>query len=72
MATPRRMAPNVPNVLAVVMGGGQGTRLYPLTKDRSPAEKPVLEQSPPTPAASPCEKFHKRRLPLGHLRRLFP
>lgn len=41
MAAPRRMAPHVPNVLAVVMGGGQGTRLWPLTQDRSKPAVPL-------------------------------
>ncbi|NDF00827.1 MAG: hypothetical protein EB034_21540, partial [Verrucomicrobia bacterium] len=35
------MAPHVPNVLAVVMGGGQGTRLWPLTQDRSKPAVPL-------------------------------
>ncbi|HEY6168864.1 MAG TPA: glucose-1-phosphate adenylyltransferase [Verrucomicrobiae bacterium] len=37
----RRKAPNVGNVLAVIMGGGQGTRLFPLTKERSKPAVPL-------------------------------
>ncbi len=37
----RRMSPNTGNVLAVVMGGGQGTRLFPLTKERSKPAVPL-------------------------------
>lgn len=37
----RRMSPSFGNVLAVVMGGGQGTRLYPLTKERSKPAVPL-------------------------------
>src|SRR6202142_1931679 len=32
---------NVSNVLSVIMGGGQGTRLFPLTKDRSKPAVPL-------------------------------
>ena len=31
MMQSKRMSPNVSNVLAVIMGGGQGSRLFPLT-----------------------------------------
>jgi glucose-1-phosphate adenylyltransferase len=41
MATGRRMAPNPGNVLSVIMGGGQGTRLFPLTKERSKPAVPL-------------------------------
>ena len=37
----RRMSPSTGNVLAVVMGGGQGTRLFPLTKERSKPAVPL-------------------------------
>ena len=30
-----RQSLNTSNVLCVIMGGGQGTRLFPLTKDRA-------------------------------------
>ena len=35
------MSPNTGNVLAVVMGGGQGARLFPLTKERSKPAVPL-------------------------------
>lgn len=41
MTTFRRKAPNYGNVLAVIMGGGQGTRLFPLTKERSKPAVPL-------------------------------
>ena len=37
----RRMSPNTGNVLSVVMGGGQGTRLIPLTRERSKPAVPL-------------------------------
>lgn len=37
----RRQTPTPSNVLCVVMGGGQGTRLFPLTKDRSKPAVPL-------------------------------
>src|SRR5262249_376133 len=37
----KRMSPNTSNVLAVIMGGGQGTRLFPLTKERSKPAVPL-------------------------------
>jgi len=35
------MSPNTGNVLAVVMGGGQGIRLFPLTRERSKPAVPL-------------------------------
>jgi glucose-1-phosphate adenylyltransferase len=35
------MSPNTSNVLSVIMGGGQGTRLFPLTKERSKPAVPL-------------------------------
>ena len=37
----KRMSPNTSNVLAVIMGGGAGTRLFPLTKERSKPAVPL-------------------------------
>jgi glucose-1-phosphate adenylyltransferase len=37
----KRMSPNISNVLAVIMGGGQGSRLFPLTKERSKPAVPL-------------------------------
>jgi glucose-1-phosphate adenylyltransferase len=37
----RRMSANASNVLAVIMGGGAGTRLFPLTKERSKPAVPL-------------------------------
>lgn len=37
----RRQTPHPSNVLAVIMGGGQGTRLFPLTKDRAKPAVPL-------------------------------
>lgn len=36
-----RMSPKTSNVLSIVMGGGQGTRLFPLTRDRSKPAVPL-------------------------------
>ncbi|MDB6053348.1 MAG: glgC [Verrucomicrobiales bacterium] len=36
-----RMSPNTSNVLSVILGGGQGTRLFPLTRDRSKPAVPL-------------------------------
>jgi glucose-1-phosphate adenylyltransferase len=36
-----RVAANPSNVLSVIMGGGQGTRLFPLTKERSKPAVPL-------------------------------
>ena len=41
MTTFRRKTPNHGNVLAVIMGGGQGTRLFPLTKERAKPAVPL-------------------------------
>src|SRR5438270_4227564 len=37
----KRMAPTVGNVLSVIMGGGQGSRLFPLTKERAKPAVPL-------------------------------
>lgn len=37
----KRMAPHPGNVLAVIMGGGAGTRLFPLTKERAKPAVPL-------------------------------
>ena len=36
-----RMSVNTSNVLSVILGGGQGTRLFPLTRDRSKPAVPL-------------------------------
>src|SRR6058998_2725501 len=41
MMQSRRMSPNTGNVLSVVMGGGQGIRLFPLTRERSKPAVPL-------------------------------
>ena len=41
MAQVKRSAPTTGNVLAVIMGGGAGTRLFPLTKERSKTAVPL-------------------------------
>src|SRR4051794_21788289 len=41
MFSSKRMSVNSSNVLAVIMGGGQGTRLFPLTRDRSKPAVPL-------------------------------
>ena len=41
MVQKARIITNPPNVLAVIMGGGQGTRLFPLTRDRSKPAVPL-------------------------------
>lgn len=38
---PKRQAPSTSNVMCVIMGGGAGTRLFPLTKDRSKPAVPL-------------------------------
>ena len=41
MAINTRMSPKTSNVLSIIMGGGQGTRLFPLTRDRSKPAVPL-------------------------------
>ena len=41
MSNGQRMTTNTSNVLSVIMGGGQGTRLFPLTKDRAKPAVPL-------------------------------
>jgi glucose-1-phosphate adenylyltransferase len=41
MAHTSRQTVNTSNVLAVIMGGGQGTRLFPLTKERAKPAVPL-------------------------------
>jgi glucose-1-phosphate adenylyltransferase len=41
MAQGKRMSSNTSNVLAVIMGGGQGARLFPLTKERAKPAVPL-------------------------------
>src|SRR5512138_926812 len=41
MGQGKRSAPNTVNVLAVIMGGGAGSRLFPLTKERSKPAVPL-------------------------------
>jgi glucose-1-phosphate adenylyltransferase len=41
MPNKTRMSVNTSNVLSVIMGGGQGTRLFPLTRDRSKPAVPL-------------------------------
>src|SRR5207253_11507459 len=41
MAHNKRMSPNTSNVLSVIMGGGAGTRLFPLTKERAKPAVPL-------------------------------
>src|SRR2546430_10832792 len=36
-----RMSANASNVLSIIMGGGQGTRLFPLTRERSKPAVPL-------------------------------
>src|SRR6185295_14956493 len=36
-----RMSTNTSNVLSIIMGGGQGTRLFPLTRDRAKPAVPL-------------------------------
>ena len=37
----KRQSPNTSNVLSVIMGGGEGKRLFPLTKDRAKPAVPL-------------------------------
>src|SRR4051812_11705875 len=41
MTQGKRMSPNTSNVLSVIMGGGAGTRLLPLTKERAKPAVPL-------------------------------
>jgi glucose-1-phosphate adenylyltransferase len=41
MSQTGRQSINISNVLCVIMGGGQGTRLFPLTKDRAKPAVPL-------------------------------
>jgi glucose-1-phosphate adenylyltransferase len=41
MTNGSRMSPGAGNVLSIVMGGGQGTRLFPLTRDRAKPAVPL-------------------------------
>jgi glucose-1-phosphate adenylyltransferase len=41
MPQKQRLSVNSSNVLSVIMGGGQGTRLFPLTRDRSKPAVPL-------------------------------
>ena len=41
MTQKTRMSVNTSNVLSVIMGGGQGRRLFPLTRDRSKPAVPL-------------------------------
>ena len=55
----------MPKVVAVIMAGGQGSRLFPLTKMRS---KPAVPDRRPLPAdRHPDQQLHPLRLP-AHLR----
>ena len=46
-STPVRQSVNTSNVMSVIMGGGQGTRLFPLTKERA---KPAVHKNLNRPA----------------------
>src|SRR5882724_4760423 len=41
MSDGTRMSANTSNVLSIIMGGGQGTRLFPLTRDRAKPAVPL-------------------------------
>lgn len=41
MAVAKLMTVNISNVLSIIMGGGQGTRLFPLTRERSKPAVPL-------------------------------
>jgi len=41
MSHASRQSINTSNVLSVIMGGGQGTRLFPLTKERAKPAVPL-------------------------------
>jgi hypothetical protein len=40
------------NVLGIILGGGAGTRLYPLTKKRAKPAVPLVSSPPPGPRAA--------------------
>src|SRR3989442_15931416 len=59
-----RMSTNTSDVLSIIMGGGQGTRLFPLTRDRS------------KPAVPLAGKYRLGDIPISkcinsHLRRIY-
>ena len=41
MPQTKRQPPNISNVLSVIMGGGEGKRLFPLTKERAKPAVPI-------------------------------
>jgi glucose-1-phosphate adenylyltransferase len=41
MFAPRRLTTNTSKVLSIILGGGQGSRLFPLTRDRSKPAVPL-------------------------------
>src|SRR5213594_5038157 len=41
MTNGSRMSADTSNVLSIIMGGGQGTRLFPLTRDRAKPAVPL-------------------------------
>src|SRR2546425_8504632 len=61
MTQGKRMSPNTSNVLAVIMGGGQGTRLFPLTKERSKPAVPLAGKY--RLVGIPLSQFIKSQLP---------
>ena len=44
MSDGTRMSANTSNVLSIIMGGGQGTRLFPLTRDRAKPAVPLASK----------------------------
>src|SRR6266571_648501 len=44
MSNGTRMSANTSNVLSIIMGGGQGTRLFPLTRDRAKPAVPLASK----------------------------
>src|SRR5436309_11732797 len=64
MTNGARMSANTSNVLSIIMGGGQGTRLFPLTRDRA------------KPAVPLAGKYRLVDIPISncinsHLRRIY-